>query len=442
MGREVVPMELRYKVDEAPPPGEFVLYGLQWFAVSIAGIVVIGKVVGGLRLADPFGEVFYLQKLTFVCGSVLLTQVLVGHRLPLIVGPSSVLLVGMIAAAAFGPAKTYASITIGGGLLFLTAVTGVFGRMQKLFTPRVVAVVLLLIAFALMPAVLGLLISPEPVSLHWRILFSFLLILCMCVGQRYLPPLWRSAIIFLAMIAGTAAWAVLFPSSGLRRPTGGLPFFSVFFRGFTMRFSADPGVLLSFLFCFMGLSMNDLGSIESVSVLLHLPDTRQRVNRGISMTGLANAASGLFGVIGPVNFSTSPGVILSTGCASRLPLTLTGVLLVLIAFSPLVMGFVGAVPSVVIGSVLAYILVFQIAAGLSTMGREEKAFRVEGGIIVGLPVLLGTAVSMLPAHVLAALPSVLRPLIGNGFVVGVLAAFILEHGIYRERRSALGQGKE
>jgi hypothetical protein len=42
----------------------------------------------------------------------------------------------------------------------------------------------------------------------------------------------------------------------------------------------------------------------------------------------AISASGLFGVIGPVNFSTttSSGAILSTGCASRFTVTLAGVL--------------------------------------------------------------------------------------------------------------------
>jgi xanthine/uracil permease len=425
-------MQIRYKVDDAPPFGEFVLFGLQWLAISIPGIIVIGKVIGGLYLTDPSTQITYLQKLTFIIGIVLVTQVLWGHRLPLIIGPSTVLLVGMIASAGFDPATIYASIMMGGMLLFLTAVTGLFGRLQKLFTVRVVAVVLLLIAFTLTPTVLGLLVPPGPVLPLQSMSFAFLLMLCMFAAQRYLPPAWKSAIIFFAMIAGTCAWVIIFPSSGLHAAPRGLPALSGFFHDFTMRFSVAPGVLVSFLFCFLGLSINDLGSIESVSILLKLPDMRQRVNRGISLTGLANLASGFFGVIGPVNFSLSPGVILSTGCASRFTLVLTGVLLVLLSFSPLVLGLVGSVPPVVIGSVLTYILTFQIAAAFATMGQEEKGFRFDSGIVVGLPVLMGTAVSLLPARILGIFPPVLRPVIGNGFVVGVVVAFILEHVVYRE----------
>ncbi|MGD0487133.1 MAG: solute carrier family 23 protein [Syntrophorhabdales bacterium] len=427
-------MDLRYKLDDTPPFGEFVLFGLQWLAISVPGIIVIGKVVGGLHVTDPSAQISYLQKLAFVIGIVLVSQVLLGHRLPLIIGPSTVLLVGMIASAGFDPATMYASIMIGGGLLFLTAVTGLFGRLQKLFTFRVVAVVLLLIAFTLMPTVLGLLIPPGPVLPHQSMSFAFLLILCMFVSQRYLPPVWKSAIIFFAMIAGTCAWVIIFPSSSLHATPRGLPVLSGFFYDFTTSFSVAPGVIVSFLFCFLGLSINDLGSIESVSVLLKLPDMRQRVNRGISLTGLANVASGFFGVIGPVNFSLSPGVILSTGCASRFTLVLTGVLLVLLAFSPAVLGLVESVPPVVMGCVLTYLLTFQIAAGFATIGQEEKGFRLESGIVVGLPVLMGTAVSMLPARILGTFPPVLRPVIGNGFVIGVLVAFILEHVVYKERK--------
>ncbi len=427
-------MQIRYKVDDTPPFGEFILFGLQWLAISIPGIIVIGKVVGGLHFTDPLAQITYLQKLTFVTGIVLVSQMLWGHRLPLIIGPSTVLLVGMITSAGFEPEAVYASIMMGGGLLFLAAVTGLFGHLQKLFTVRVVAVVLLLIAFTLMPTVMGLLIPPGPVLPHQSLSFAFLLILAMFVCQRYLPPAWKSAIIFFAMVAGTCAWVIIFPASSLHAAPRGLPVLSGFFTAFTTRFAVAPGVLVSFLFCFLGLSINDLGSIESVSVLLKLPDMRQRINRGISLTGLANLVSGFFGVLGPVNFSLSPGVILSTGCASRFTLAFTGVLLVLLAFSPFVLGLVGSVPPVVIGGILVYILTFQIAAGFATIGQEERGFRLESGIVVGLPVLMGTAVSLLPGRVLGAFPLVLRPVVGNGFVVGVVVAFILEHLVYRDNR--------
>lgn len=46
---------------------------------------------------------------------------------------------------------------------------------------------------------------------------------------------------------------------------------------------------------------------------------------------------------------------------------------------------------------------------------------------VGLPVLLGTVVAVLPSGALSCLPAAARPMLGNGFVVGVLASLAFEH---------------
>ncbi len=182
--------------------------------------------------------------------------------------------------------------------------------------------------------------------------------------------------------------------------------------------------------------MNDLGSIQSLNEILKPPGQPQRISRGIFITGLANAVAGLLGVIGPVNFSLSPGVIASTGCASRMTLIPTAILLGLLAFSPAAIALVGSVPSVVIGSVLLFILCSQVGAGLSIIFESAEGFQFETGLIIGLPILLGTLIAFLPASVLHTFPVILRPILGNGFVVGIAAALVLEHGVFRPMKRA------
>ncbi len=426
-------MQLKYKLDDIPPFSELVLFGLQWFAISIPGIVIIGKVVGGLHYPDGAFQVVYLQKLSFAVGIVLIAQVLLGHRLPLILGPSTVLLIGILASSGFDLPTIYTSIMIGGLLLFLVAATGLFGRLRALFTARVVTVVLLLIAFTLLPTVLALITPAGPVPPTYSLSFALLLVLCMFVAQRYLPAIWRSSIIFWAMVGGTLAWYLFFGFPV--RTASQLPVVAQFLGGFTTSPSVAPGVLVSFLFCFLGLAINDVGSIESVSALLKPGNMDGRMNRGVAMTGLANIASGFLGIIGPVNFSLSPGVIMSTGCASRFTLIPTGILLAVLSFSPFVLGVLGGVPSVVIGATLIYILAYQMAAGLSTAAAAKEGLTLETGIVIGLSVLVGTIVGFLPPRVSMSFPAVLRPIIGNGFVMGMLTAFVLEHGVYRHSRA-------
>jgi uracil permease len=298
---------------------------------------------------------------------------------------------------------------------------------------RVVTVVLLLIAFTLLPTVLALITPAGPIPPTHCLLFALLLVLAMFVAQRCLPAIWRSSVIFWAMLFGTLVWYLLFGFPV--RTSAQLPVVAQFFGGFTTHLSAAPGVLVAFLFCFLGLAVNDLGSIESVAVLLGPDNMDRRMNRGVAVTGLANIASGFLGVIGPVNFSLSPGVIMSTGCASRFTLIPTGILLAALSFSPLVLGILGGVPPVVIGATLIYILAYQMAAGLSTAAAAKEGLTLETGIVIGLSVLVGTIVGFLPVRVSMGFPAVLRPVVGNGFVMGMLTAFVLEHGIYRHRRT-------
>jgi xanthine/uracil permease len=137
-------------------------------------------------------------------------------------------------------------------------------------------------------------------------------------------------------------------------------------------------------------------------------------------------------VIGPVNFSLSPGVIASTGCASRFTLIPAGLILLAMSFLPPVIAFIGGIPSVVVGGVFLYIMCSQIAAGLTMVLDAQKGFHFENGLVIGLPLMLSIIISFLPDSILNTFPVVLRPLLGNGFVVGVLAVLIMEHLIFGE----------
>ena len=190
-----------------------------------------------------------------------------------------------------------------------------------------------------------------------------------------------------------------------------------FLANLDFRPTVNPGVLISFLVCYLALAVNDLGSIQSMNRLLEVQDMDRRIFRGITVTGICNVLSGCLGVIGPVDYSLSPGVVMSTECASRFTLIPAAVIVGIVGFSPAAIAFLGGVPSVIVGCVMLYILTSQIAAGL-LVANQDRGFQFEDGLVIGLPVLLGTVISFLPTDVLTTFPVVLRPVLGNGFVVG------------------------
>jgi xanthine/uracil permease len=425
-------MQFKYGLNERPPIMETILYGLQWFAVTIPVIIVIWKITGEFHFAAIGDQMVYLQKLTFVMAVALLAQLMFGHRMPLIVGPSTILLIGIIASAGHHADTIYSSILCGGLILAIASVTGLLSLLKKFFSPRVVAVVLILIAFTLAPTILNLITSgvvkAGPLA---HIVFFLVLVFGMFAAHRFLTGVWKSTLIIWAMIAGSIVWFVLFPETFRTEHIAYAKPVSGFFKHMTLGLSFNAGVMISFLFCFLALFINDLGSIQSMNELLKPADTGGRINRGILITGLSNIMSGFLGVIGPVNFSLSPGVIVATGCASWIAMLPTAVLLILLSFSPAAIGFIASVPSIVIGAILVYILSSQIAAGLMVAFESIKEFQLKDGLVIGLPIMLATIIAFLPASFLNSFPSVLRPVLGNGFVVGITAALLMEHWIFK-----------
>jgi len=427
-------MQFEYGLDQRVPFLKSLLFGLQWAALIISCIIILGKVVGDLHFSDPLGRIIYLQKLLFLNAATLICQVLWGHRLPLIVGPSAVLLIGIIASQSFGLSAIYSSVMIGGLSITILAASGFLRYFQRLFTTNVVAVVLLLIAFTLTPTIRDLMTgSMSGINPLHSLIFAFALVFLMFFCHGLLREIWKSTLIIWVMIVGSLLYYLVFPAGQAEDLFSGVPWVTNFFQEMTLHVTIHPGVLLSFVFCFMALTINDISSIQAVMELIEPKDMEDRMTRGISFTGLANIACGFFGVIGPVNYSLSPGVMMSTKCASRFTLLPAAAIMAILAFFPAATGFIANVPAVVVGAVLAYVLTSQIAAGLFIAFRDAEGggFRFENGLIIGLSILLGTMIAFLPDQILSTLPSLLRPVLGNGFVVGVVSALALEHVVLR-----------
>jgi xanthine/uracil permease len=427
--------KLKYQLDDMPPLFELILLGLQWLAVTIPVIIIMGKVVAGLHFSDALAQIVYIQKLFFVVGISLLMQIFWGHRLPLIVGPATVLLVAIVASQGSGVGAIYSAIVISGIILTLLSITGLFGYLKQLFTPRVVATILMLIALTLSPTIVNMILNSTTTGMEFsNICFALTFVVLMFVANKFLAGIWKSTLVVWAIVIGSLLYLVMMPNYQWLSVNTNTAFLSSFFSNLNTNLTFEPGVLISFMVCFLALSINDLGSIQSVGGIIKPDNMPKRISRGIAVSGLSNVLSGFLGVIGQVNFSLSPGVIAATGNASRFTLIPTGLGLVIISFSPQVIAFMGSIPSTVVGATLVYLMCSQISAGLLVVFNASKNLKFEDGLVMGLPLMLSVIISILPAEALATFPTLARPIIGNGFVVGVLAVLLMEHVIYKEQK--------
>ena len=161
-----------------------------------------------------------------------------------------------------------------------------------------------------------------------------------------------------------------------------------------------------------------------------------RIRRGVGLQGAANLASGVLGVIGPVDYSMSAGVIGATGCASRLTLVPAGVGLAACAVFPSFVMGLALIPGAVMGALMLYLMASQLASGLAMLVQERSVTSFESGLCVGLPLMIGLMVAFVPSQAFSAFPGMLRPIVGNGFVMGTLAVILLEHVVFRNTLQA------
>ena len=421
-------MDLRYNLNDRPKFGVLLMYSMQWFVLAVA--VVITSLF--IAVGSPAERVLFAQKVFALMGVATIVQALWGHRMPIVVGPASVLLVGIITAMAaqgndLNTNKIYTAVLLGGVVITLLSLGGVMKHVQKVFTPRIVVVIMMLIAITLGPTIKNLIFpAGEEARYAFGLWFTLLGIPAMAFASNKLQGVLKSLLIPVSLLVGCVVYYSIY--GGL---AGQLEKFATSEGAlFLPKLEFDGSIIAAFLFCYIALLINDIGSIQSLGAMLDADAPEQRCRRGVGITGLFNILAGSMGVIGPVNYSMSPGVIASSGCASRYAVVPAGVALVACAFIPDLIAIMSAIPNTVIGVILLYLMGTQMSASFSMMSSSQSMKNFDECLIIGIPVMVALVFGMIP---MSAIPALLRPIVGNGFVMGVIAVLLLEHIILRKR---------
>lgn len=432
--REVAMLKLRYQLNDRMNFKHLMLYGIQWWVIAMPMVVILGVVSGSLHETTFAGQSWYLQKMFIIVGLTMLVQVLAGHRLPLITGPASILFVGLVTSQSSSINSVYTAMAFGGLCLALVAATGLLKKIQWLFTPRVVSVILILIATSLAPVILNMVLGDGRDAM-FHTLFAMGTVFFLLIANNLLPGVWKATTVIWGTLGGSILYIVLSGTAptalGETAPSlsSELSGMGVFLHGLEW----ETGPVLAFIICFVALLVNSLGSMESVGHMLHVKDMDARVTKGVAVSGACNMLCGATGVLGNVDFSFSSGIIAATGCASRFPLVPASIGLMLCAFFPGLIRLFLSIPTPVLGAIILYFMSSQLATGLNMLVQDRAISSFNSGVICGLPIMVAIIVSFTPPHIVDQFPQVLKPLVGNGFVVSAMLVLVLEHVIFREK---------
>ena len=423
-----------YGIDDRLPFRYALIYGLQWTVIMFPGLIIVARLSGLALHVGLEEEVRLFQLMLLTSGLFTSIQSLWGHRFPLLDGPSTALLLTLIVLAPYGIASIQGGLIAGSVILILLVLSGKLAKVVAYATPNVVGVILMLIAFSLLPHLTRIMAGVDGRHPHGdMVIFSFCLALVVIMASfsHWFKGFWKTIALLLGMALGTAFFFLfglpdyrdLQAAGWVSLPSEMVPSRPQFYW---------PAVL-AFACTYLAVAVNSLGSLHGIANLTDEKRLPQAINRGIFINGVAGICCGLMGVVGMVSYSMSPGVILATRVSSRYATAACGTILIIAAFVPKLAALLSLIPAPVVGAALFVAMGVQVGAGLGIVATGEMTGR--DYFVVGLPVLLGTCVGFLPENMLTSLPVGVRVIFGNGLVIGILLVLLLEHVVLRKVRS-------
>ena len=425
---------LIYGLEDRPPLGRLLLYGLQWTLMTLPIVAISTNLAAEYLGYGGAMKAALGQRFLILVGLTMILQSGWGHRLPMIDGPAGALLLLFITLAPYGESTVRGAMIAGGVILALCSHLGLIRRLEVLFSTNMVGTVILLIAFATMPFVLPLALGKgpgHPLGDPWAAGMALGVALLIPTLGHWLSGFPKSVSVFISLIIGTGVFAL----SG-RVESADIS--SVAWFGLPLPWpqgapSLDlPGLVAASL-AYLVIVLNLKGSLAAVMSLVGGDGAASRMKRGSAMFGWAGALAGLFGAYGPVSYAYSPGVILATGVGSRFATLTAGAIMLGLGFCAKLAALLTLVPLPVIAAAMVAAMSGQIGSGLNLLFEKRRTLEGRDYFIIGLPLLLGTLASLISRDFIALLPSFVGPLVGNGMVVGLLCLILLERLLLRKR---------
>jgi uracil-xanthine permease len=419
-------LALRYGLEDKPPAGRAVLYGLQhvliMFSAMVASPLVIGQLLGlsgELRSAMITGVMLG-------CGVGTLISALgmgwIGARLPLLLGAYTVYIGPVVAIAKAESLGAAAGALLIGGL-FLLAISPIIGKIRFLFPPIVVGALLVVTGFSLIKIAMGVAFGVNtpyfgnPLTVLFLVGSIALIAAIATMGNRLV----KSLSVLSALIVTYAAAASL----GLGNFAGiaAAPWFRV---PALLPFGlAWPGIggLTTIVIYHVVAAIYTMSITLALCAMIGVDASEQRVRGAVAGDGLGSAIAILFGGVPLISYDQNVGAISLTGVASRFVVAVSGAILVCMAFLPKVGAIVGMVPPFVLGGTLVFMFGMIAVVGIKIISTAMTSQREL--LILAASFGLCAVVNFAPPAVFEIFPPALRILAGDGIVVGTLVAVLL-----------------
>ncbi|GIP40211.1 purine permease YbbY [Paenibacillus sp. J31TS4] len=411
------------------------LAGIQWLFFLFANTVVVPVSMGTAFHLPPEEVAAALQRSFVLVGAACMLQAAAGHRYALMEGPSGIWWGVILSLCASAPSMGISLAEVGGGLAagillaglttIILGVCGFGGLLKRVFTPVVMSVYLFLLSIELVliffQGMTGL--STEGrLDLPVTLLSLFIVGLVICIQVRGRGRLSNFSIL-IGMVAGWMLYRLFFPAAP-HVQSARAPLLSLFPWGAP---HLEWGILLTAFLAGLLNMTNTITALGSAEKLYGTVTTDGQYRRSFVWTGLAGIVSGLLGLVPSGPYTSSIGFLQSTRILERSALIAGGGLFVLMGLVPALGAFFSTLP-VSVGNAVLFVAYLQLF-GTALRTVQGVGFHSRTIYRVAVPLLTGICILFLPPEGVASLPAFIRPLAGNGLLMGMLLAVIVEHGV-------------
>lgn len=408
---------------------------LQWMFFIFVNVVVVPISIGAAFELPASEIVSILRTSLIVTGIACILQGWIGHRYPLLEGPSGMIWGMMLTLGTSAPSLGLTLLEVGGGIAtgmllagattLLLALCGAVPYVQRIFKPMVMNVFLLLLSVQL--AVIffdGMLGVAEDGSLDVPVTaFSLVIVLVVATLKIKGSKVVSNFSLLIGIAAGWPIYSLLFQrDTGLAatgaEASGGLHLFPL----------GQPNlqlgvIIITFIACLLNMS-NTFASIQAASgIYKHTPEKRQ-YRSSLMLTGAYSIVASLFGLVAYAPFASAIGFLESTQIYEKKPFFWGGAMIVALGVFPSLAIMLSRLP-ITLGNAVLFVAYLQL---FGTALKNIRPYVFDSVTIhrIAAPVLFGVSIMMADPKLFTSLPSLLQPLVSNGFMMGVLLAIVSE----------------
>lgn len=429
------------------------LGGFQWLFFLFTNTVVIPITVGA-AFQLPHEKLIPLIQFSFLfTGLACILQALFGHKRSIMEGQSGLWWGVILSVSYAAPSQGMSLLEVGGSLSvgivisgIITVVIGLSGLSQfisKWFNHGVMAVFMLLLGIRLntifLKGMLGIPFgahsqSPQidmPVFLLSSVVAAFIIIFSIKVS----PSIGKYSLL-IGIIGGWILYALLFNQEDALQVTGNMSF-EFFPLGAP---SFDAGLIILAVIAGLLNTSNTFGALKGTEDIYQTNTSMKQYRRSFTISGLFVMIAGLFGMVPYAPYVSSIGFLNQTKIFDRLPFIIGGAIFMLMGIIPAISNLMAKLP-LSIGSAVLFVTYLRLLQS-SLQYFAQIQLNPANIYRLAVPLFVGICFMSFPSSYFESVPGMLRPLVSNGLLVGILLSLIIENSQSKKTPKKKEQNKK